>query len=76
MHSVISALVMVSNSLHSGRSLSPYIPLPEYQDLQGVIRVLSEAMGGRYVEAPAYASFAVREVCMHFICDDLEEHSR
>ena len=70
-HSVITALVLVSNSLHSGRSLPPYIPLPEYKELQSVIRVLPHEVDDADGEAPAYASFAVREVCMHFICDDL-----
>ena len=72
MHSVMSALVLASSSLHSGRSLPPYIPLPEYRELRGVLRVLSEAVGKTEEgEAPAYATFAVREVSMHFVCDDL-----
>ncbi len=70
-----SALALVSNSLHSGRSLPPFISIPKLEDLESVYRILPDPRTVAVqddVQFPTYASFAVQEVCLNFICRDLE----
>ncbi|KAH8893538.1 hypothetical protein GQ53DRAFT_805683 [Thozetella sp. PMI_491] len=75
MHSVTSVLALASSSLHSGRSLPPFIPLPKANEMEPIFRALpnmSTLADEDDAQLPNYAAFAVREVCLYFVGRDLK----
>lgn len=78
-HMVIGALTLLSNSMQSGQSLPPFLPLPKPHELTQELLRLSAAKGNgvgildlRNVEQFGYAEFAVIELCETHMRDDLE----
>jgi hypothetical protein len=84
-HMIISALALLSNSMRSGQSLPPFIPLPKPFELTHELIRLSVTNGGdddateslgildlRNVEQYGYAEFAVIQVCATHMRDDID----